>query len=392
MIIRYHQLDESERDDVRFFENKGHITYIRYMLLKRMSFDEINKELSRLGFSSAESIQYKKYFNAVLKPVIKNHGLSKYYKRYPDSNPNGMLFFSDDFKGKDGDKIKFCELIKETETETFFGEECVTFYGSQSSVPLKTDGKPIINRPEKGWSEILLHDKRYVIDGMLADGHQPSAVAKHLDMMYDIQVATPAIYAYSKSFMNTKRKDFELAIEGLENEKKMMLDQLDYVRKNDRLFTIGEKMSSISSLKAKLEQIDTQLKRLQGGYSEASYSQGVMEFSNMREIFSDVMVRTHRRFLTMDERTEDSIVDPLSKLINMMSKASEKIISLEEVMSATTKKTISEEMLEVVIPTLDRLEEEEKRAMAEYQDTFNVNNIINAENNDDDDEVLGMED
>lgn len=384
MIVRYHQVDEAVRDHIRLLENKGHIAYIRYLLLQRTDVSKINAELARIGLSSAREYQYVAYFDEVLYPIIERLGLTKYYKQYKSKRADKVLTFAATFEKNDIHRTYFCELIKETETDAFFGKECVKYYGL-NNVPTKDDGMPIITAPKEDWLDLLLHDKRHIIDGMLAEGHSSNSISKHFDAMYDIQLSKDAINNYSKSFMNVQRKDLEKVIEEVEKEKKTIQDQMEYVRSNEELFTIGERITAVSSLKGKLEQLDGQLRRLRSAHGNASYAQGVLEFSNMREMFSDIMLRTHRRYKMMDERTEDAIVDPLSKLINMMSKATDKIVGLESIMSETTKKSISEEMLEVVIPTLDRVEEEERNAMAEYREAFKFKDIEN-------EDVMGMDD
>lgn len=384
MIIRYHQLDSYVRDDIRSLENKGHIAYIRYLLLKRMTINEIDAELARNGLAGASHQQYKRYFEHVLMPLLTKAKLAKYYKRYRETYKDASLSFDRTFSGSETDRISFIEIAKETETDAFFNKEFINFY-KVANIPSDDHGKPLIANLKIDWADLLLHEKRHIIDGMLADGHSAASISEHLDTMYDIQLPKVKITQYAKSFMNTQRKDFERVIEGLEHEKNSIEEQIQYVRDNEDDFTIGERVSSISTLKSKKEQIDAQMKRLKGAHSNASYSQGALEFANIREMFSDVALRAHRRFKMMDERSEDSIVDPLSKLVGMMAKASDKIERMEEVMNQTTNQTVSEQMLEVVIPTLDRVEEEERKALELYQRTF-------AQPEEEEADIIGMED
>ena len=386
MIVRYHQVDEAVRDDVRMLENKGHIAYIRYLLLKRTNPQQINTELARLGLSSASEEQYKNYFTEALYPLIQKHKLQKYYKRYRSKFDDTPLLFIGTFGKDDNDRIAFCALLNETDTDAFFGKECVKYYG-KNDVPLGLDGEPIIKAPSGDWIDILLHEKRHVVDGMIADGHSPKSISNYLDLMYDVTLPIASISQYARSFMNLKRKDLERVIEELEQEKATLQGQIEYIRENEELFSIGERMSSIGTLKQKVESVTDQIKRLQGEYGSVSYSQGVLEYSGIREIFSDVMLRTARRYRMMEERTEDSIVDPLSKLVNIMAKAQDKIIGLDVAMKDSTKKTISEEMLEVVVPTLDRVEQEQREAHEQYKKAFEYK----AED-EDDLEILGDDD
>lgn len=389
MIIRYHQLEPSARDAVRALETKGHIAYIRYLLLSRTPLDQFNVELTRLGLSAGTAEQYAIYFSSVLYPMIGRYRLTHYYKPYLFHNKDTRLNFVTTFDNDDIARENFCKLIEETETNLFFSPEIIRYYG-KDRIPKDENNKPLIEVMHKGdWADVLLHEKRHVIDGMLGDGHSAKNISKHLDEMYDITLSPLVITHYAKSFMNVQRRGLEEVIEEVNNERNLIDTQLEYVRNNQDLFTIGERVSAISTLKAKRQQLDDQLKRLQGAHSNASYSQGVIEYSDMREIFADVMLRTHRRYKLMDDRTEDTVIDPLSKLVGMMSKATEKMIGLDVAMMDTTKKTVSEEMLEVVLPTLDRVEEEERMSRENYLKSFGYEIPVGAEA---DEEIIGDDD
>lgn len=370
MIIRYHQLDESVRDSVRALETKGHISYIRYLFLTRTPIEHFDVELTRLGLSVGTMEQYSVYFSHVLYPLIGRYRLTQYYKQYSYHKKDNKLTFVNTFENDDSAREAFCKLITETETVLFFAPEIVKYYG-RNRIPTDGNGDPIIDISEKSdWADVLLHDKRHLIDGMLGNGFSAKNISKHLDEMYDITLSPLVITHYAKSFMNVRRKGLEDVIEEVNVERNLIEQQLDYVRKNQDMFTIGERVSAMATLKGKKEQLDDQIKRLQGAHSNASYGQGVVEYSHMREMFADVALRTHRRYTNMDSRTEDNVIDPLSKLVGMMAKAAEKMISLDIAMQDNTKKTISDEMIEVVLPTLDRVESEEKLAREKYMKAF----------------------
>ena len=104
----------------------------------------------------------------------------------------------------------------------------------------------------------------------------------------------------------------------------------------------------------------------------------------MREMFTDVMTRAHKRFRDMDERTEDEVIVPLNSLVNMMAKATDKILGLDEIINQTSTKSISEEMLDVIMPTLERIEREERDAHFTYKN-------LEQKPESEDDEILGFD-
>lgn len=387
MIIRYHQLDETVRDSVRALEQKGHIPYIRYLFLTRTPLDQFDIELTRLGLSVGTMDQYAIYFSHVLYPMIGRYRLSHYYKPYLYHHKDTRLRFGETFGVDEIAREDFCRLVQETETNIFFSPEISKHYG-KDRIPLGPEGHPVIDVIKDGdWADVLLHDKRHLIDGMISDGYSAKMISKHLFEMYDIELDPLVITHYAKSFMNIQRKGIEDIINEVNNERDLIDKQLEYIRNNKDLFTIGERISNMSTLKAKKEQLDAQLKRLQGAHNTASYSQGVLEYADIREKFADVIIRSHRRYTWMDGRTEDDVIDPLSKLVGMMAKASEKVLSLDVAMIDNTNKSIAEEMLEVTLPTLDRVDEEAKEARKQYFESFGYSEPENEDN-----EILGDDD
>jgi hypothetical protein len=325
----------------------------------------INVELTRLGLSGGTDKQYGHYFDFVLYPLIVKYKLARHYKRYLHHKKDKLIDFTETFGSNDMSRTFFCEMIKETETEVFFSHQITKYYGK--NIPLDMNGEslfPNINKTDV--TAVLLHDKRHVVDGMLAEGFSPAKVSQGLEERYDIEIKPTVIADYAKSFMNLQRKELEVIIAEIQEERESFQEQLDFVRENPEEFSVGERVTVISSLRDKIAALDHKVRGLQSAHSTTSYGEGIMEYSHMREIFTDIMQRSHRRYKRIDERTEDAVIDPLNKLVGMMVKAADKMISIDNVMNETVKKSITDEMLEVIVPTLDRVEEEERAARAEY--------------------------
>lgn len=391
MLIRYNKLDDYSRDRIRFLENKGHVGYIRYLLMRRIPLSQISSELLRLGLSGAEEEDYLLYFEKALYPVIQKYKLTSFYRSYLKDKEKERLSFTTTFKKSEVSRKAFCECIKDMEIDHFFSREIVNYYNGAANVPLieETNEPIIMTEKVPDWTEMLNHPKRHVIDGMLVDGKTSKMIASYLDEKYDVQMPPAFIGMYAKAFFRVQRRDLERTIDDLSTEKEKLEQSLKVIKEADEIqMTIGEKSAAIATTKTKISQLDTQIKKLSGHYSEAAYNEGVLEFAQMREMFADVMVRTHKRFVIIDDRNDDDGIGNLNTIVSMMGKATDKILSLENTMKDNSKKTIVEEMLEVTIPSLERIEEEERQAKEEYKE------ILYAHANDDDeddDEIIGMD-
>jgi hypothetical protein len=343
--------------------------------MRRIPFGDIPAELMRLGLSSVPKEDLKLYFEKVLYPVLTECKLGKYYKPYLRGVTTGRLSVESTFESSEVDRQSFCLCLKHMEIDYFFSKEVIAFYGSASKVPTDDLGERIITTekmPE--WTDLLTHSKRHIIDGMLVDGKSPKSVSEHLDIAYDIQLPANHVSYYAKAFFKTKRRDLERTIDELETEKSHLESTLEQIRNTSETeLSIGERTHAITITKSQIQELDLQIKRLTSHYSNAAYNEGILEFAQMREIFADVMIRTHRRYQRMDERTEDDVIQPLNQLVGMLDKSSKRIMELDEVVRETSKKSVVDEMLEVVMPSLERLEEEEKEARGEYQEVLGGN-------------------
>lgn len=385
MLIRYNKFDEETRNIIRLLESKGHIGYVRYLMARRIPYKHITNELLSLGLSGDDESNFALYFETVLYPVLQKYKLATYYKKYLNDKETERLNFQKTFGKSDLHRKNFCLFVTEIEADCFFSDEIKDYYGSTGNIPLDEDGKRVISTVKvPNWAEMLNHPKRHVIEGMLIDGKTPAMISDYLDKIYDIQLSASDIQLYAQAFFKTKRRDLERTIEDLENEKTYLKESLQSIKSlDDSKMTIGEKSSAVAKLKIKIEELDTQIKKLTSHYSNAAYNEGILEYAQMREMFADVMKRSHKRFIIMDERTEDEVVNPLNTIVSMMSKASDKILSLDGVIKDNTKKSVVDEMLEVVMPSVERIAEEERQAREEYE------RVYGAPSNDD--EILGLD-
>jgi hypothetical protein len=371
VIVQYNKITPKHRSLVRVIESKAYIGYIRYLLLKRWPFERVKKELMRLGLAWNEQPDFEIYFKEVLIPAITKAGLLKYYKKYKSGMKDETLTFQDTFENSDKDRISFVELIQQLDAEHFFAEEIVNYYGGTINIPNHPlTGEPLISREKPvDLVALLQNPKRYLIEQLLVEGYSPKQISEHLFQRFDMELFPNEIKVYAKSFFNVKRQDISRLIDNLQVEKDDLERKIAEIkRRSPQDFSFGERFEILSTMNEKIEELSKMIRKLNGVHSGTAFNAAVLEVTDMREIFKDVIVRAHRRFREMDERTEDEVVAPLKSVLDMMAKATDKILGIDDVLNQKTNKTINEEMLEVIMPTLDRIAQEERESMYNYKD------------------------
>ena len=396
MIVHFNKITPDNRTLIRSIESKAYVGYIRYLLLKRWPFERVRRELMRLGLAWNEEEDFKIYFNEVLFPVIKKHRLGKYYKQYARNMNDSPLSFSSSFGNSEKDRVSFIDLLKSFDVTQFFAEEIVEHYGSPSNIPDHPDtGQPLLPKDKPvDLVELLQNPKRHVIESLLVDGYSPKQIASHLFERYDMELTADEIKAYAKSFFNVKRQDIQRLLDSLQAEKDALSDRLIEIKSRPKSdFSVGERFEILSTLNNKLSDLSKMIHKLGSVHTNTAFNAAVLDVTDMREMFSDVMSRAHKRFRDMDERTEDEVVTHLNSIVNMMAKASDKIISIDDVINQTSNKSISEEMLEVIMPTLERIEKEEREAHFSYKAINKRTKEIAQEEDEayDDENILGFD-
>ena len=395
MLIRYNTIDAAHRDIVRTLENKPHISYVRYLMLKRWAPLAINQELFKLGMSGSLEEHLWVYFRSVMRPMLQNAGLDRHYLEYRAGKVIDSLSFEFTFEKSQAERIRFCKLVKNMECELFFSSEILKYYGSPKNVPIDNDtGEPVLDlKVVPDFTVILTHPKRAFVEMMFAEGKSPKMIHQYLASQYDEILPIEQISFFGRAFFNIKRKDLERTIEDLNFEVKQLEDMLADIRNNRaQWLAVSDRAVTVSTIKTKIENLQNIIRRMSSFHHHAAYHAGVLEFSHIKEMFADVMIRTHRRYVETDRRTEDDAVGILNTLVGMMSKATDKLLSLDDRMAERGRKTVSEEMLEVVMPTVDRILEEERNAAITYYNEFGNSAPILIESKPVDHDILGFDD
>ncbi|MGG4438245.1 hypothetical protein AAXE64_27220 [Priestia megaterium] len=369
MIVQYNKITPEHRSLVRSIESKSYVNYIRYLLLKRWPFERIKQELMRLGLAWDDKESYDIYFSEVLYPRLKKTQLSKYYKSYHLKLPCDTLTITSTFVESESDRIAFIDLLKSLGLEQFFAEEIVDHYQGLSNIPTHpSTGELLIEEKPVDLVEVLQNPKRHVIERSLVDGYSPEQISDYLYQMYELEVTPQEIKMYAKSFFNVTRQDIHRLVENLQNEKADLEKRLTEMRHMPAAeFSFGERYEVLSTMKNKITQLGDMIKRLSSMHTNTSFNAAVLETTDMRDAFKDVFTRTYRRYRDLDERTEDEVVKSLNTVVNMMTKVTDKILSIDDVLSQKVSKSVNEQIIEAVMPTLERIEEEEREAMYAFK-------------------------
>lgn len=367
MYVRYSQFAEADRDVIRQIESKGHVGYIRYLLLRRTSHDVLNKELLRLSLSTVPAEDLLLYFNLVLYPLIVKRGMKLFYTKYRKSLVDVELTLYA-FKQNDDARMRYLTCFREAGIDYFIYHEAKDYYEITDHFPVdEQDVLAISDEEPPDWEVILNFEKRYIIDGLLIDGKTPQMIIDYFADVYgDDSLDPESVLFYQKAFFNITRQDLQKTIELLDAELQNLTDRLSDVRERRIPMTLSERSIVISGLRLKITHLREQIKRLSSHYSDVSFAQGVLEMSNIREMFADIAARTYRRYISIEHRREDSVIDPIAKLTGVLEKASNQMSKIDDILAAKSKKTITEEMLDVVHPTLERVDREQREDMKRY--------------------------
>lgn len=362
MFVRYNTIDEDIRPAIRSIHEKAHVHYIRFLMLRRTPVEEIEKDLLRLGLMTSPLEHYKLYFREVVYKSIVKRGLRLHYRNYLRGSENKLLTL-ETFGTNEDERIAFLKLTAECGVDYFFTDEAKSFYGF-SQIPKDGHGQSIIHTDTiPDWESILTHPKRFLIEDMLLDGKSPAMISDYLEETTSYEIPAENISFFAKSFFNVKRRDLEITIEQLDDEYQQIQHSISLLREGGTTMLLGERNNAMGELRRRAETIKHQIRRLSGHHSRNAYVQGVLEITDAREMFSDVLNRSYRRYLETDERSEVEAIEPMKKLAGMMSQSVDKILTIDNALANKSTKTIVEEMLEVVQPTLERIEKEQRDAL-----------------------------
>lgn len=383
MYIRYSQFDEETREQIRFVERRGHVGYIRFLLTRRFSTDALNRELLRLGLSPVPEEHLARYFEKVIYPEVVRLRLKGYYYRMLRGDKVDELTLYT-FGKDDEARRRYLMLTKALQVDFFISGEARDFYGSPELFPLDDAGELVITDERvPAWEDVLNYERRHVIDGLLIDGKTPRMIVDYFSDVYgDDSLDEGGIGFYKKAFFNVERQDLSKTIERLDEDVRQIDEELRNIRDGTRKMTLAERTMVTAGLRTKRQHLMDQIKRLSGHYSDAAFSYGVLEATNLREMFADITQRTYQRYIMNDHRQDVDVIAPLNTLVGMLTRTSDQILKLDDVLANRSKKTVVEEMLDVIQPSIERIEQEQREAQKQYESTYRATEDVAEEEGD----------
>lgn len=383
MYIRYSQFDEETREQIRFVERRGHIGYIRFLMSRRFGPDALNRELLRLGLSPVPEEHLARYFEKVVYPEVARLRLKGYYYRCLKGERVTELTLHT-FGKDDEARRRYLMLVKTLQVDFFLVDEARSFYGSPDLFPLDDDGNlAITDERVPDWEDVLNYERRHVIDGLLIDGKTPRMIVDYFADVYgDDSLQEDGILFYKKAFFNVERQDLSRTIERLDEDVQQIDEELKNIRDGTRQMTLSERTMVTAGLRVKRQHLTDQIKRLSGHYSDAAFSYGVLEATNLREMFADITQRTYQRYIMNDHRQDVDVIAPLNTLVGMLSRTSDQILKIDDVLANRSKKTVVEEMLDVINPSIERIEKEQREAQKQYESTYRTSGDVAEEEGD----------
>jgi hypothetical protein len=386
MLIDYRKTDENTKGIIDSMENKPFIIYVRYLILKGFSLSQIRGDLWRLGYSSFPKESMVAYYVYAIKPLIKKYKLTKYYRRYenaitdpePDAVENKKIFnssvidFNYTFRQLAEDREQFCRLVHETETEHLWADEIFRFY-TNDTMPCMENGEPAIppSCQTRSIEYILSHPSRYLFDKYLLEGWSSKKVVdilKERHKIYDVAIVDLTFYA--KNFFNFKRRSLEDLQEYRIKEQKEIEEQLELlVDPEFDNFSAAEKAIMKQELQNRLTAIKESILRNNDQYSQISFSQGVIENTDMVRMFTTTMNEFFGLFNLHKQFKERENIPVLSEIVKTMKISSEQILKLAEssgpISQSGNKDRISNALELIKIRYEERLKEVEQAAVTE---------------------------
>lgn len=401
--VDYSKVDEKVRRTIENMESKPHIRYIRYLLTKRYSPISIKKELQRLGLSAPHEAPLKTYFLSVMFPIIKKYDMAWLYADYKNrllSRKNAPGAFAKhilNYRLHLGDNLdaqpKFCKLVSALGIGELWMKEIYKFHGCASELPVDKNGERILKTTTtyaKSIDNILLCDKRYLIDKFILENVPTTRISKYCRDNLKLRVQDYDIEIYKRVFFNMKTKSIEEKIKLLELEKQSLQTVLEDIKNGARGYDdleLSDKNTITKQTTQRLEELNDNIRMLNSMFSEAAMRVAECDQQDFEKMFADVVARAYSRFTNLDAYKDRDVVDPLFKTARMMSFAYDKVDTIR--MSKKGASTNSDRnsqgvVLELCKQRIEDINAEHKRRVAEKTGDDEYGNIIA-------DDVAGIE-
>ena len=395
MRINFEKLDPKYRQTIEGIEKKPHIKYIRYLLSKRYSPIVIKKELQKLGLSAPHEKPLTTYYLAVMDPLIRHFGLSSLYADYKNkllrANSkrgeyskellNYRLHLGDDLDGQ----VKLCKLVLALDIDEMWCQEIYRFHGSAVNMPVDEKGNRLLvsttsTRGKGAVEKILLFEKRFLIDKFLLENVPVDRISKYCREHLKFGVYDQDIKLYKSMFFNIQTQTIEEKINSLTAEKNslntLLRDVEDGVGDYEEL-SMGDRINLVDQTERRVSELTDNIKSLNMMYTNAAINIAEMNEASFEDMFADVVMKSYKRFCTLDNDKDRDVVDPLFKTARMMSFAHDKVEEIKSMSgrSGNNDKHSQEVILQLYGKRCDEIVQENKQRVAEITGDNDYGNI-----------------
>lgn len=375
-LVDYSKIDSRVVGAIKAIEDKPHVRFIRYLLIKRFSPRVIKQELFSLGLSAPHEPNLVRYYLTVIDPMIKKLGLSPLYADYKNkilssegkqSTPRGFSKDILNYRLHIGDnpdlQVAFCYLIKVLDIDILWSDEIFKFHGSLERMPTDRTGKRIIDPktvkrlPDK----IVGCPQRKIIDKLILENVPDSRIARYCKENLRIPVYEYDVHMYKKIFFNVKHREIDEKIDALEVEKESLKNFL-YDLDNTAIYKdieMGEKNLLRKQAQERMSELDENIQTLSVMFNDLTAKVAQNDLSDCESIFTDILARGYNRFVSLDQYSDRDVVDCLVKSFKIVASAHDKLEAIKMSKSAGDKH-VNMNIMELQRRRLEEIDKEER--------------------------------
>lgn len=364
---------------VKSIEQKPHRLYIRYLLTKKWSPNQIIADLKQLGLSSPIEAGLIKYYKALIRPIIRKHKLGFLYQDFDnyiadrEGPQNGVrppreISFRIDVGNNIDTQIAFLRLIGDLGVADLWQNELFIFYGKKESVPTDPEtGKSLIGSFLSGsmpW-DIVNSPHRYVIDELILEGVSAPRIKEYMSKNHKLKLHTDEIRMYKIAFFSIETSDIKDSLLLLEAEKQNVLHHIKSIDANLRRVdqgisvdeTVPEMLVKKKALYTRVSDLESSIKMLQSKFSEKAAGLRSAKTKSHAQMIEEMVEKTYAKFSHFSNYEDRDAVNPMYKLTRMMGLSLE---MLEKAKDAELRGSVGgqAEMIRLITEREDTLAEE----------------------------------
>lgn len=339
ITIDYASMSGELAHSIRSVEDRPHVLYIRYLLTKCAAPSTIHRDLMGLSLSAPTEEGLRRYWEVVCMPEVKRFGLTKIYQGYftkmaRPQKPHSFDRLSFKLQVAKYPKLitPFCLFVRELGVGDFWVREIVrgisgagSGSGSADAIPRDERGVPILEYTEaSGYQSVLACGKRELVERCLLEGMSARRASEFLRVNHRLELHPKAIASYQRYFFNVRRRALEETLDGLRLDLEALDEEIAALEADDSEDDLSARMTKLSSLNVRRQSLRSMIRDATMNYSEDSFHQGTAETMDTAEMFQEIVRRSYRRFLYMDQFKTPEAGKSLYEIVRTMDMAAER--------------------------------------------------------------------